>query len=391
MAASRSQGRVRDAGASTRGSRVGAGMDRVELRKPLRGDDQWFSAVGPADRAPAGATGRRESVDKRPARGIELALAEEADRHQRIVQLVGAAGIGALLVAHPIDGGRIESTEIVARPVRPAPCLNGVAAPLFERRVVEKRVRLRAEDLVGEDRGFRRIPRDERHLTAMNPGQHGIEAGEVHGFFEAVADGLSDERMIRDFAIARNVLEARGRIREDRRQQVRGEHPLQLRRELPAAARAGNRERNRCVPPPPRLEHRRVEERLHEHVASRLGVQIAKDVRQRKRVLRAEREHEAVLGGRGLQLEVELTAEALAERQAPRFRDAASKRRVQHELHAAGLVKEPLEDERVLRRNDAERAPPLGQIRHGLLGRLAGEAAFLDQPRHRRAEARLRG
>ena len=72
-------------------------------------------------------------------------------------------------------------------------------------------------------------------------------------------------------------------------------------------------------------------------------MQIAEDVGQRERVLRAERQHQRVLGGRRLQLEVELPAEPLAQRQRPRPVDAAAERRVQDELHAARLVEEALE------------------------------------------------
>ena len=97
-------------------------------------------------------------------------------------------------------------------------------------------------------------------------------------------------------------------------------------------------------------------------------MQVAEDVRQRERVLRPERQHQRVLGGRRLQLEVELPAEALAQRQPPRLVDAAAERRVQHQLHAAGLVEEPLEHQRVLRRDHAERAAAFGEVGDGLLG-----------------------
>ena len=140
-------------------------------------------------------------------------------------------------------------------------------------------------------------------------------------------------------------------------------HPLDLRRHLAPASRARHRQRDGRVPAPPRLEHRRVEERLHEHVSRRLGVQIAEDIRQRERVLRPQREHQRVLGGGRLQLEVELPAEALAQGQPPGLVDAAAERRVQHQLHAAGFVEEPLEHERLLRRDDAERAAALGEVR----------------------------
>ena len=132
----------------------------------------------------------------------------------------------------------------------------------------------------------------------------------------------------------------------------------------PPAAGARHGQRDRRVPAPARLEHRRVEERLHQHVAGRLRMQIAEHVGERERVLRAERQQQRVLGRGRLQLEVELPAEPLAQRQAPRLVDAAAERRVQHQLHAARLVEEPLEHERLLRRDGAERAPAFGEVRH---------------------------
>ena len=76
-------------------------------------------------------------------------------------------------------------------------------------------------------------------------------------------------------------------------------------------------------------------------------------------MLRAERQQQRVFGRRRLQLEVELTAEALAQRERPRLVDAAAERRVQHQLHAARFVEEALEHERLLRRDDAERRAPV--------------------------------
>ena len=84
-------------------------------------------------------------------------------------------------------------------------------------------------------------------------------------------------------------------------------------------------------------------------------------------MLRAERQQHRVLGRRGLQLEVELTAEPLAQRQRPGAIHAAAEWRVQHELHAAGLVEEALEDERRLRRHDAEHAAAVGDVVDRLL------------------------
>ena len=179
----------------------------------------------------------------------------------------------------------------------------------------------------------------------------------------------ADERMIGNLAIAGDVLEARGRVGKHRRHQIVGHHALQRRRDLLAVPVARHGQRDRRVPAPARLKHRRVEKRLHQHVARRRRVQIAEDVGERERVLRSERQQQAVFGRRRLQLEIELPAEALAQRQSPRLVDAAAERRVQHELHAARFVEEALEDQRVLRRQRAERGAAFGEVADGLLGR----------------------
>ena len=47
---------------------------------------------------------------------------------------------------------------------------------------------------------------------------------------------------------------------------------------------------------------------------------------------------QTVVGGCGLQLEVESDAETLAQSETPGFVDAAAKRRVDHQLHAAAFI-----------------------------------------------------
>ena len=133
-----------------------------------------------------------------------------------------------------------------------------------------------------EDRRLRRVAGDELQLAAMNAAEHGAEAVEVHGLLQAVADRLVDERVIRDLAVAGNVLEARGRVRKHRGHEIVGKHALQLRRELASAARARHGKRDGRIPPPPRLKHRRVEERLYQHVTRCLRVQIPEHIGQRE-------------------------------------------------------------------------------------------------------------
>ena len=96
-------------------------------------------------------------------------------------------------------------------------------------------------------------------------------------------------------------------------------------------------------------------------------VQHVEQLLDRKAVLRSDRKHDAVVVGAGLQLEIKRAAEALAQRQAPGPIDARAERRMNHELHAARFVEEPLEHDLPPRRHDANRNALRGHIIHGLL------------------------
>ena len=130
-------------------------------------------------------------------------------------------------------------------------------------------------------------------------------------------------------------------------------------------------------------------------------------------MLRPEREDDRILGRRGLQLEIEAAAEALPQGEPPGPVDPAPERRVQHELHPACLVEEPLDHDRLLRRDHAEDLLRGSEIldhlargglreprdlathpRHGRLGIREPIGDVLAQPRHglrqlRRARRRL--
>ena len=87
------------------------------------------------------------------------------------------------------------------------------------------------------------------------------------------------------------------------------------------------------------------------------AAEVAGHLVQREAVVGTEREHDGVVAGRRLQLEVEGAAELLAQREPERAVDPPAVRRVHHELHAAGLVEEALEHELLLRGHRAEHRP----------------------------------
>ena len=68
----------------------------------------------------------------------------------------------------------------------------------------------------------------------------------------------------------------------------------------------------------------------------------------------AQRQHDRVLRGGRLQLEVERAAEALAQGEPEGAVDPCTERRVDDELHSAGFVEEALEHQRIDRRQTAQ-------------------------------------
>src|SRR3546814_13989222 len=84
-------------------------------------------------------------------------------------------------------------------------------------------------------------------------------------------------------------------------------------------------------------------------------MQVVRDFFERKTVRRTEREDQRVVERGGLQLEVELPAEALAQRQAPGAHHARAERRVYHQMRVADFIEEALEDDLVARRQQAAR------------------------------------
>ena len=125
---------------------------------------------------------------------------------------------------------------------------------------------------------------------------------------------------------------------------------------LPPRKRSTARERLRFQRQRGR-EHRRRQHGLAQHALGRLRAQQPRGAVEREAVLGAEREHDRVVAGGGLELEVEGGAEALAQCQAEAPVDAAAERGVHHHLHAAGLVEEPLEHDVVAGRERAQARP----------------------------------
>ena len=313
------------------------------------------------------------------------------------MQRVGGIRVGPRLRPHPLDGLRVEPPEVGrARRVEPAPPRYRPRAALLERGVVEERVRLGVQDLVRERRGLRQVARVHRDLAPLDALEEGHETVDVHRFVQGVVDGLVHQGVVRDLPLPPSeVLGARDLVGKHHRDEILGLHPLDRGRHLAPARPARDRERHVRVPAPADVEDRGVEQRLDEHVPGGRAREVSRHLLERKAVGLAEGEDDVVLGGGGLELEVEPPAEALAERKSERPVDPAAERGVDDELHAARLVEEPFDDQVLRGRHRAEGGLPGREVVHELPGRFPRDPDLArrpaDGPRDARREVRFAG
>jgi hypothetical protein len=179
--------------------------------------------------------------------------------------------------------------------------------------------------------------------------------------------------------LAAVVVLAAGLGREHGGEQVGGAHAEDRRRGAAAAGVAQHGQRAGGVPAPAGLPHRRLQRGHDEGLVDRVLVQELEDRGEREGVLGAEREQDRVVGGGGLQLEVEAAAELLAQAVAEGPVDARAEGGVDHQLHAAGLVEEALGDQAVLGRDPAERLAALADVRERLGDAVRAQAAAIRE------------
>ena len=97
-------------------------------------------------------------------------------------------------------------------------------------------------------------------------------------------------------------------------------------------------------------------------------------------MLGAQGKHKGVVRRRGLQFEIERAAKPFPQRQSPRAVHPYAKRRVDDQLHSAGLIEEPLHYNFLLRRNNAQRQMSRGEIISELSRARFAKAGFGHEP-----------
>ena len=171
------------AGGSIIGCIDGTGIELPNLRQPLGGDPHAKLVAGRIAKLQSRrATGLGELAEPgRPARVPgRFDVGDDAERDQRLVHLVGVARARPGLFANRGDGVGVELAEIVrvgAFRIAVAAVLHRLSPSLLDRRVVEERVRPRAQRLGGERRRRRQVAREHLDRARLDPAQQREPAG----------------------------------------------------------------------------------------------------------------------------------------------------------------------------------------------------------------------
>ncbi|MNS21026.1 hypothetical protein D3C72_527800 [compost metagenome] len=343
----------------------GAGIQYLQQAQPLTRQPQFFihQAQGPA--------GFGQLPEQQLPAGIALhfVLADGTQAHQRFMHFVGIARLRPGLGCDGGDGIGVQRAQVVAAlHFAPAPVEHRLSAPFFQWRVIQEGIGPCIEDGRRQRRRGGQISAQQAHRAAFHTPQKRQPAFAVHRLVQAVVEGLLDQRMIGNLPLADDVLQAGDLIGEYGGNQVFALHPLDLWRHLATADKARQGHGHAGVPAPAHAKQRRIEQRLDKDRLGAAAIQVTPHIVQFETVAGGQRQHDGVLAGCRLQLEVEGTAEALAQGQAPGAVDAAAVGRMDDQLGTAGLIEEALHHQRVLRGQGAEHFAGAGQVVEQLAG-----------------------
>ena len=244
---------------------------------------------------------------------------------------------------------------------------------------------------MGEDRGCWRVDGEAADGAVFYAAEEIDEAVEVHCFLQGVLHDFVDEGVVRDLDVADDGLEAGSGLREDGGHEVFGAGALDLRGDAFAFGEAQELQAASGGPAPAVFEDGRGDGGLFEELSGGVFGEELEDVGEGEAVLLGEGDVDAVVGGGGLELEVEAAAEAFAEGEAEGFVDAATEGGVEDELHAAAVVEESLGDDGGFGGYGSEDGAAGDDVGDELLCAAFAEAALFDEPRDCGGYFRLRG
>jgi hypothetical protein len=286
---------------------------------------------------------------------IEVGDGEGYELEEEVVEFVLVANVGPELGADGVDGGLIETAcaidDRIGEGTAGADGAGATGGGVF---VVEEGVGHGVDELVRKERWDGRVYSQAADGARCDSLKDFEEAVDVHGLGEGVLHDFADEGVVGDLYVAGHGLWTCRRVGEDAGEEVVGTGALDLRGDALALRHAEELERATGGPAPTILEERRGDAGLFEELFRGEGSEEAEDVFEGEAVLLGERDVDAVVGGGGLEFEVEAAAEAFAEGEAPGLVDAAAEGRVEDELLAATFVEEALGDDGCLGGNGAE-------------------------------------
>jgi len=283
-------------------------------------------------------------------------VGEEDQGLEEVVEVVGIAEVGAGFFDDLRDGRGVELACLFEYGGgEGAAELDGAGTALFEWGIVEEGVGVRVEDLVRELGGHGGIDGDGLDAAVADAFEDVAQAVDVHGLIHYVLHYFFDERVIGNLDVAFDVFKAGGYVGENGGEKIVAAHALNLRGDLLAVLETEESEGAVGAPAEAGGEDGGAGEHgLLKDFLDCLGLEEVENIGEREAVLFGESDVDAIVGGRGLQFEVEAAAEAFAEGKAPGAVDAGSEGGVDDELHAAAFVEEALGDDGVLRRDGSQ-------------------------------------
>ena len=156
------------------------------------------------------------------------------------MDLLGVAGLGPSFLDDALDSSRVETAQVAGALGQGAAGSDGSGAALLERSVVEERVGPAVEDFVGEGRRLGGVAGVEGDVTVVDALEHLLQPADVHGFVEAVVEGLANQGVVGGNEGTVDVFLAADLLGENGGHQVVGAHALDVGRDLLAAAQAGD-------------------------------------------------------------------------------------------------------------------------------------------------------
>src|SRR5688572_11134271 len=137
------------------------------------------------------------------------------------MQFVSILWLRPGLRTNPRNGCGVELAEIGSfLRIQPAPAVNGLGSPLLQRGVVEESVWSSREYFSRQRRRLDTVAGYKHLLVALHGSQQMLQAIDIHRFFQTVAQRLLNQRVVRDLALAAQILSAGQLVREDSRNEI---------------------------------------------------------------------------------------------------------------------------------------------------------------------------